>query len=352
MKVMLLGQGADEFAGGYSQLQTDTWTAFTNGEARVLYGTALRQRGIPVVYHPFVNPAAAAPLAEPPAGPHDPWQFIRLGDLAAFNLWHEDRTAAANGVEARVPFLDHRLVEFLCSIPARWREALFFDKAIERRAARRFLPRRFTERPKIPLYKTGPGADESIGALRRRFLDGVFADYCEKYLDGPDALFSRRDLQALRNEAAAAKTGDAAWRLLFRCMSISIFDRVCRELEHPGFVAPPLPAIAPPLTAETGASPTERRGAITGIELYAPIQLALTCDESPAVLVIHGGSLIAQIKLPAAWDWASVPPAVLSGRHLELADLAHALAVDVSAVQPLADAFVARGWGTAVGSTD
>jgi asparagine synthase (glutamine-hydrolysing) len=352
LKVMLLGQGADEFAGGYSRLHTDDWTAFTSGETRVLQGAALRQQGIPVAYHPFINPSLSAPLVEALAGPHDPWQFLRLGDLAAFNLWHEDRTAAANGVEARVPFLDHRLVELLCAIPARWRERLFFDKAIERRAARRFLPRRFTERPKIPLYKTGPGADESIGALRRGFLDGAFDDYCEKYLDGTDALFSRSGLRALRDEAAVPGTGDAAWRLVFRCMAISIFDRVCRGLAHPEFVPPRLPAVASPLTEQDVAAPARPGSAITRIEMYEPIHLALTCDEPPAVLVIHGQTLAAQIRLPAEWDWGTVPPAVLSGRYLELADLARALGVDVHAVQPLAEAFVARGWGTAVARED
>ncbi|MFP9052145.1 asparagine synthase-related protein, partial [Enterococcus faecalis] len=46
----------------------------------------------------------------------DPWQsyvLTKYRDLQMYNCWHEDRIAAANHIENRVPFLDHRLVEWV-----------------------------------------------------------------------------------------------------------------------------------------------------------------------------------------------------------------------------------------------
>ncbi|ALG09988.1 hypothetical protein AOZ06_26560 [Kibdelosporangium phytohabitans] len=46
-------------------------------------------------------------------GRDDAWRaYIRTKyrDLQTYNCWHEDRTAAGNSIENRVPFLDHRLV--------------------------------------------------------------------------------------------------------------------------------------------------------------------------------------------------------------------------------------------------
>src|SRR5262249_26779399 len=142
-----------------------------------------------------------APRAPAP-GPHPAWQFLRFGDLAAYNLWHEDRTAAANGLEARVPFLDHRLVDLLCSIPRRWQARLFFDKQIERQAAERYLPSWITARPKVPLFRSGAGRDRSVAALRRAIVDRSFDQFRESYLESRDSLWSGREMLGLREQVA------------------------------------------------------------------------------------------------------------------------------------------------------
>jgi asparagine synthase (glutamine-hydrolysing) len=68
--------------------------------------------------------------------------------IQQYNCWHEDRTAAGSGIEARVPFLDHRLVELSMSVPPQLRESLFWDKQILRSAMRGLLPDDVLQRPK------------------------------------------------------------------------------------------------------------------------------------------------------------------------------------------------------------
>jgi len=223
MKVILLGQGADEFAGGYSRIASESWTAFTETEARAFHVALLARLGAPATYGRYLSPSMSEPMARAGAGRHEPWQYLRFGDLAAYNLWHEDRMASANGMEVRVPFLDHRIVELLCSVPLRFREELFYDKAIERRAALRFLPAELAQRPKVPLFQKGAGRDDSVSALRRGLVLGAFDEYRVKYLEPAQSLFSLKEVSQLRDQAAVPRAGDAAVQLLCRCMAISIF---------------------------------------------------------------------------------------------------------------------------------
>ncbi|MEA2762488.1 MAG: hypothetical protein QOD47_1772, partial [Gemmatimonadaceae bacterium] len=80
-----------------------------------------------------------------------------------------DRMAMAHGVEGRMPFLDHRLFEFVAALPTGSRLRGLREKEILRRWASRILPRRIKERPKRPDPAQdahsffGPNAPEWIG---------------------------------------------------------------------------------------------------------------------------------------------------------------------------------------------
>ena len=61
-----------------------------------------------------------------------------------------DRMAAANAVEGRFPFLDHRVVEFAATIPP-WHKILGLnEKFVLKKAMQKELPREITERVKQP----------------------------------------------------------------------------------------------------------------------------------------------------------------------------------------------------------
>jgi asparagine synthase (glutamine-hydrolysing) len=167
LKVILLGQGSDEFNGGYSvdyvkdyrpdlNEEERNWSAFINifgdFEKDALIGRAnanLAQYG-GVLTKGFLASCSRQTHYQ------NPWLYyvnMYLQNLQMYNLWHEDRTAAGNSIENRVPFLDHRLVEYTMKIPPQKYEALFWDKAILRQAMKEQLPPELSQRPKCPLWR-------------------------------------------------------------------------------------------------------------------------------------------------------------------------------------------------------
>ena len=162
LKVMLLGQGSDEFNGGYLSLilgrdvhsNPDDWVAA--GERL----RATRPGRAPTAVDSCLPNADSSPSQALQQGfafrsPVRPearatWDLYvdSFRDNLAVHLWHEDRMAAAHSIENRVPFLDYRLVEFLARVPLEHHGALFVNKQILRRAAERLLPKEFAWRPK------------------------------------------------------------------------------------------------------------------------------------------------------------------------------------------------------------
>ncbi|MBX9766720.1 MAG: asparagine synthase (glutamine-hydrolyzing) [Bdellovibrionales bacterium] len=167
LKVMLLGQGADEFAGGYSRQQTghppfESWENYINRRVR---SRADRE----------ASPNYADSYELEIKSQYQKLQF--------WNLWHEDRTSSAFGIEARLPFLDQMLIEFLLQIPHEFHCDLFFDKKMIREAARRWLPQRLTNRPKIGFYYTGTKQMSTVYAVLKQILKRTFSAFVHKYAD-------------------------------------------------------------------------------------------------------------------------------------------------------------------------
>lgn len=67
-------------------------------------------------------------------------------------LLRHDKLAMAHGAECRVPYLDHRLVEYLAGIPRELKVSGWKDKILSRRYAARHLPRDIVTRPKTPFF--------------------------------------------------------------------------------------------------------------------------------------------------------------------------------------------------------
>ncbi len=178
LKVILLGQGSDEFNGGYISKFVESKVGWESGDWQKL-GGALRKQdnwiransaGLSLDWGDLIQSGVLelSPLdgfADPQteAAVLDRYMGFYRQNLD-YHLWHEDRTASAHSVEDRVPFLDHRLVEFLAGIPEPLHAELFTDKRILRRAVQGLLPDRLARREKGYFY-VGPGERHSYRML-------------------------------------------------------------------------------------------------------------------------------------------------------------------------------------------
>jgi len=94
-------------------------------------------------------------LVTPPGGfeqwhPFNQLQYYDIKvRLPGFLLPLLDRPSMAHSVEARVPFLDHKLAEFCAQIPPSLKMKRFREKYILRRALEDVLPREIVRRPKF-----------------------------------------------------------------------------------------------------------------------------------------------------------------------------------------------------------
>jgi asparagine synthase (glutamine-hydrolysing) len=104
--------------------------------------------------------------------------------LPSWILVISDRSAMAHGIEARVPFLDHRVVELVAAIPASVKMRGMREKAVLRDAVRDLLPAATVRRTKRPFttpirdWFFAPGApafvDEELSPAALRDA-GLFA---------------------------------------------------------------------------------------------------------------------------------------------------------------------------------
>ena len=159
LKVMLLGQASDEFNGGYTvELANDGgWDGFLetlrdmNRAQSLLRAPRLAAwwaHEVPLLRDEALLACRDAVLADP----YEAYVAWRYRQIQQYNCWHEDRTAAGHGIEARPPFLDHRIVELTATIPLSERRRLLWDKQILREALQGILPDDLIDRPKVGFF--------------------------------------------------------------------------------------------------------------------------------------------------------------------------------------------------------
>jgi asparagine synthase (glutamine-hydrolysing) len=137
-------------------------------------------------------------------------------------LMKQDQMSMAASVESRVPFLDHRLVEFTASIPAKYATQGLAGKFILKAAVEDLLPHSIVHRQKLG-FPT-PWA---------YWLAGPFQESLQRLLTEPRTLarglFRPEALNRLFAEHAAGSRdhGNRIWRLL----NLELWFRACMEDE-------------------------------------------------------------------------------------------------------------------------
>ena len=247
MKVMILGQGADEFSGGYSAQQHTRhadWKAFSNSNLERVRKERLNRKG---VHHPF-NLLLNSNYLDNEMREHQDGGWRAMCHQSAlhlqyYNLWHEDRVSSGQSMEARVPFLDHKLVEHMLTIDPDWCPELLYNKEILRRLMDDLMPEYPRNKTKVAFMQTG--TLNEIHQLDVAMVRKVFPEFRARYLGKPESLFSDEALTNLyRSCFEASKANYQTIRRLRASMSITIFDHQCRNgppMSLPGSQQPPSP---------------------------------------------------------------------------------------------------------------
>ncbi|CBN55324.1 MULTISPECIES: asparagine synthase (glutamine-hydrolyzing) [Kamptonema] len=227
LKVMLLGQGSDEFAGGYSTADDKTvknWQEYNSELASKQEYNLQRKKstGLKDGSSVFDYTLQYCP---PGCTSFQKEMLMEIYSLQDYNLWHEDRTSMNQSIEARVPFLDHRLVQYLVSIPPQHHPTLFWNKTIIRQMAQEWLPNDFVYRQKS--HATEP---QIYNRMKYKIVQRIFPEFKQKYIDNRDkSLFKPETMLGWFEQPHRNQNGILGFEQLLNGMAMTIFKELCRE---------------------------------------------------------------------------------------------------------------------------
>lgn len=179
-KVALTGECADEIFGGYPwfhrrecfEAQTFPWTMDLKARQVLLSDDFLQE----LQMENYVQEAYTASVSQVPSLPGESPEESRRREISYLNLaWfmqtllnRMDRTSMYSGLEARVPFADHRIVEYLWNVPWEMKARDGVVKNLLRQAGKGLLPDEILFRRKSPYPKTYDKQYEALLAGRVR----------------------------------------------------------------------------------------------------------------------------------------------------------------------------------------
>ncbi|MFQ5688805.1 MAG: asparagine synthase (glutamine-hydrolyzing) [Gemmatimonadota bacterium] len=132
--------------------------------------------------------------------------MVRLPNHSVMIL---DRMTMAHGLEARSPFLDHRLAEFAASLPPDLKVRGRSRRRVEMLLARKYLPREILRRPK-------QGFSSALPYLMKRQFEALFGGFLPDSHLVRDGWLRRPPIQAMLDGhlAGRADHGNRLWLLL------------------------------------------------------------------------------------------------------------------------------------------
>jgi asparagine synthase (glutamine-hydrolysing) len=142
-------------------------------------------------------------------------------------LLTEDANSMAFSIEARLPFMDYRMVEFMFGLDMEWKVRGWQTKYLQRQALGKYLPKSVRARKDKKGYPT-PYVHWLRGTLRERVHEILFSrSLAERELFNPEAV-------AWLWETHQAGTMDVSW-LLYKVISTELWHRlfIDRSVEAP-----------------------------------------------------------------------------------------------------------------------
>ncbi len=137
-------------------------------------------------------------------------------------LHYEDRMAMAHGVESRVPFLDHRLVELAFSLPSAYKINPPFGKYVHREAMQGIIPQEIYERKDKAIFST---------PFYSGWMKGKLSEYISDIFASEE--FKQRgiyNLPIIRQKWKAFKNGSKAdGEMLFNILALEVWFRTFRQ---------------------------------------------------------------------------------------------------------------------------
>ena len=131
-----------------------------------------------------------------------------------------DRMSMAHSLEARVPFTDPELTEFMARVPARHKLPWLRKKHVMRAALRDILPPTILNKKKV-------GLEMPYGQWLRAELKDLLTNYCGRDRLEETGLFKPEAVQALIDEHLERRrdNGRALWGLLNYMMWHELYIR-------------------------------------------------------------------------------------------------------------------------------
>ncbi|MGH3879820.1 MAG: asparagine synthase (glutamine-hydrolyzing) [Actinophytocola sp.] len=187
--VALSGEAADELFGGYrwfhnpNAIRANTFPWLTSGSSRYFGGLGLLDKGLveKLDLPGYRERRYQEAIAEVPRLPGESAQDRRMREITYLNLTRfvqtlldrKDLMSMAVGLEVRVPFCDHRLVDYVFNVPWEMKSFDGREKSLLRAAVADLLPTSILERVKTPYPATqDPGYETAL----RTELAEVLAD--------------------------------------------------------------------------------------------------------------------------------------------------------------------------------
>src|SRR5690606_34099176 len=161
---------------------------------------------------------------------NDPLQSMSHADIRTYLvelLMKQDQMSMSASLESRVPFLDHRLVEMVAAIPARFRLRGLQTKALLRDAVRDIVPAQIMNRKKM-------GFPVPLGT----WLRGPWECVVDEFVLGARSVarghFHEVELQRLAGEhrLGVADHGEHLWLLI----NLEMWQRIFLEGEDPQYI--------------------------------------------------------------------------------------------------------------------